>query len=123
MVILFCLVWFHNVLGNYKVIPRTGQKTERLTILRAATHETELGNHDFCLSRSHYTQMVMTMVILMNHDDDGDDDDDPDEGGVCDSEGVSYFSISCTTPLHRRKKKIVVLNGKAKRQTNGQTYR
>ena len=29
--------------------------TERLTILRAATHETELGNHDFCLSRSHYT--------------------------------------------------------------------
>ena len=30
-----------------------GPKTERLTILRAATHETELG--DFCLSRSHYT--------------------------------------------------------------------
>ena len=26
-----------------------------LTILRAATHETELGDHDFCLSRSHYT--------------------------------------------------------------------
>ena len=22
---------------------------------RAATHETELGEHDFCLSRSHYT--------------------------------------------------------------------
>ena len=32
-----------------------GPKTERLTILRAATHETELGDHDFCLSRSHYT--------------------------------------------------------------------
>ena len=30
-------------------------KTERLTILRAATHETELGDHDFCLSRSLYT--------------------------------------------------------------------
>ena len=26
-----------------------------LAILRAATHETELGDHDFCLSRSHYT--------------------------------------------------------------------
>ena len=32
-----------------------GPKTERLTILRAVTHETELGDHDFCLSRSHYT--------------------------------------------------------------------
>ena len=26
----------------------------RLTILSAATHETEWGDHDFCLSRSHY---------------------------------------------------------------------
>ena len=34
---------------------RTGPKTERLTISRAATHETELGDHDFYLSRSHYT--------------------------------------------------------------------
>ena len=34
---------------------RTGPKTERLTILRAATQETEWGDHDFCLSRSHYT--------------------------------------------------------------------
>ena len=33
----------------------SGPKTERLTILRTATHETELGDHDFCLSRSHYT--------------------------------------------------------------------
>ena len=32
-----------------------GPKTERLTILRAATHETELGDHDFRLSGSHYT--------------------------------------------------------------------
>ena len=30
-------------------------RQERLTISRAATHETELGDHDFCLSRSHYT--------------------------------------------------------------------
>ena len=29
-------------------------KTERLTISRTATHETERGDHDFCLSRSHY---------------------------------------------------------------------
>ena len=54
----FCLFvwlvgWFLNVLVNYYVISRTGPKTERLTILRAATHETELGDHDFCLSRSH----------------------------------------------------------------------
>ena len=39
--------WFLNVLVNYWVISRTGPKTERLTILRAATHETELGDHDF----------------------------------------------------------------------------
>ena len=45
--------WFLNVLVNYLVISRTGPRTERLTILRAATHETELGDHDFCLSRSH----------------------------------------------------------------------
>ena len=32
-----------------------GSQDWRLTILRAATHETERGNHDFCLSRSHYT--------------------------------------------------------------------
>ena len=47
--------WFLNVLVNYQVISRTGPKTERLTILHAATHEAELGDHDFCLSRSHYT--------------------------------------------------------------------
>ena len=49
------VVWFLNVLVNYSVISRTGPKTERLPILRAVTHETELGDHDFCLSRSHYT--------------------------------------------------------------------
>ena len=30
-------------------------RQERLTNLRAATHETELGDHGFCFSRSHYT--------------------------------------------------------------------
>ena len=39
----------------YKFISRTGPKTERLTILRAAKHEIELGDHDFYLSWSHYT--------------------------------------------------------------------
>ena len=31
---------------------------QRLTSLRAATHETELGDHDFCLSRSHDIENV-----------------------------------------------------------------
>ena len=43
-------VWFLNVVVNNKVIWQTGPKTVRLTILRAAQHETELGDHDFCLS-------------------------------------------------------------------------
>ena len=34
---------------------RTGPKTEGLTFLRAATYETELEDHDFCLSWSHNT--------------------------------------------------------------------
>ena len=38
----------------------TGPKTERLTILHAATHETELGDYDFCLSRSHCTDTDAT---------------------------------------------------------------
>ena len=38
----FCLVgWFLNVLVNNFAISRTGLKTESLTILHAATHETE----------------------------------------------------------------------------------
>ena len=40
------LGWFLNVLVNNLAISRTGHKTERLTILRAATHEIELGDHD-----------------------------------------------------------------------------
>ena len=55
MHILFCLVWFLNVLVNNQAISRTGPKTERLTILRAGIDETEMGDHDFRLSRSHYT--------------------------------------------------------------------
>ena len=47
--------WFLNVLVNYNVISRAGPKTERLTILRAATLATGLRDLDFCLSQSHYT--------------------------------------------------------------------
>ena len=47
MEMFVCLVgWFLNVLVNYEVTSRTGAKTERLTILRAAAHEIELGDHD-----------------------------------------------------------------------------
>ena len=46
--------WFLNVIVNNKAISQMGPKTERLAILNAATHETELGDHDFCLSRSRY---------------------------------------------------------------------
>ena len=60
-VMTICLVgWFLNVLVNFYVISLTGPKTERLTMLRAVTHETELGDHDFCLSRSHYTDTDLT---------------------------------------------------------------
>ena len=50
--LIYLFGWFLNVLVNYYVISRTGPKTERQTIERAATHETELGDHDFCLSLS-----------------------------------------------------------------------
>ena len=32
-----------------------GFQDGRMTILRAVTHEEERGDHDFCLSRSYYT--------------------------------------------------------------------
>ena len=35
---LVWFVWFLNFLVNYYVISRTGPKTERLTLLHAATH-------------------------------------------------------------------------------------
>ena len=53
---LFCLFGFLTSLSTR----RTGLKTERLTILYAATNETELGGHDFCLSHSHYTDTIPT---------------------------------------------------------------
>ena len=56
---LVCLFGFLTSSSTTRLL-RTGPKTERLTILRAATHETELGDHDFCLSRSHHTDTDST---------------------------------------------------------------
>ena len=53
---IVCLVgWFLNVLSTTRLYRGRAPRQERLTILRAATHEAELGDHDFYLSRSHYT--------------------------------------------------------------------
>ena len=50
-----CLVGFLTSSSTTRLHRGRAPRQERLTILRAATHETELGDHDFCLSRSHYT--------------------------------------------------------------------
>ena len=50
-----CLVGFLVSSSTTRLYRGRAPKTERLTILRAATHETELGDHGFCLSWSHYT--------------------------------------------------------------------
>ena len=54
--LFFLFVWFLNVLVNIA----DGSQDWRLTILRAATLETERGDHDFRLSWSHYTDTVPT---------------------------------------------------------------
>ena len=51
----FCLFGFLTSSSTTRLYRGRAPRQERLTILRAATHETELGDHDFCLSRSHYT--------------------------------------------------------------------
>ena len=50
-----CLVGFLTSSSTTRLYRGRAPRQERLTILRAATHETELRDHDFCLSRSHYT--------------------------------------------------------------------
>ena len=50
-----CLFGFLTSSSTTRLYPGRASRQERLTILRAATHETELGDHDFFLSRSHYT--------------------------------------------------------------------
>ena len=49
------LVGFLTSSSTTRLYRGRAPRQERLTILRAATHEIELGDHDFCLSRSHYT--------------------------------------------------------------------
>ena len=53
--VCFCLFGFLTSSSTTRLYRGRAPRQERLTILRAATHETELGDHDFCLSRSHYT--------------------------------------------------------------------
>ena len=55
LVVWFGLVGFLTSSSTTRLYRGRAPRQERLTILRAATHETELGDHDFCLSRSHYT--------------------------------------------------------------------
>ena len=55
-----CLVGFITSSSTTGLYRGRAPRQERLTILRAATHETELGDHDFCLSRSHYTDTAPT---------------------------------------------------------------
>ena len=52
---IVCLFGFLTSSSTTRLYRGRAPRQERLTILRAATHETELGDHDFCLSRSHYT--------------------------------------------------------------------
>ena len=54
-IIEICLFGFLTSSSTTRLYRGRAPKTERLPILRAGTHETELGDHDFCLSRSHYT--------------------------------------------------------------------
>ena len=49
-----CLFGFLTSSSTTRLYRGRAPIMEHLTI-RAATHETELGDHDFCLSRSHYT--------------------------------------------------------------------
>ena len=49
------LVGFLTSSSTTRLYRGRAPRQERLTILRAATHETELGDHGFCFSRSHYT--------------------------------------------------------------------
>ena len=53
--LIVCLFGFLTSSSTTRLYRGRAPRQERLAILRAATHETELGDHDFCLSRSHYT--------------------------------------------------------------------
>ena len=56
--VVHCVSWLVGFLtssSTTRLYRGRAPRQERLTILRAATHETELGDHGFCFSRSHYT--------------------------------------------------------------------
>ena len=55
-----CLFGFLTSSSTTRLYRGRAPRQERLTILRAATHETDLGDHDFHLSRSHYTDTDST---------------------------------------------------------------
>ena len=55
MALFVCLVGFLTSSLTTRLYRGRAPKQSVLTILRAATHKTEQGDHDFCLSRSHYT--------------------------------------------------------------------
>ena len=55
LVLFVCLFGFLTSSSTTRLYRGRAPRQERLTILRAATHETELGDHDFCLSQSHHT--------------------------------------------------------------------
>ena len=59
------LVGFLTSSSTTRLYRGRAPRQERLTILRAATHETELGDHDFCLSRSRDLQvgLILSDVI------------------------------------------------------------
>ena len=50
-----CLFGFLTSSSTTRLYRGRAPRQRVLTILRAATLETELGDHDFCLIRSHYT--------------------------------------------------------------------
>ena len=56
----FCFVLFFLTSSSTTRLHRGRAPRQRLTILRSATHETEVGDHDFCLSRSHYADTDTT---------------------------------------------------------------
>ena len=62
-ILFVCLFGFLTSSSTTRLYRGLAPRQERLTILRAATHETELGDHDFCLSRSHYTDTDPTPGI------------------------------------------------------------
>ena len=53
--IWFGLLGFLMSSSTTRLYRKRAPRQERLTILCAATHETEQGDHELCLSRSHYT--------------------------------------------------------------------